>query len=94
MDPIVKPIRRKKEKLCDHCKAVHTCSRMEQGRSPECNLGQMKLFFESIRSDPSEENSLNLNIDLQQFRDNMNNNNMSKNEYNDKDNDKTLKITS
>ena len=54
MDP-VKPIRRKKEKLCDHCKAVYTCSRKEHGSSPECNLGQMKVFFESIRSDPSED---------------------------------------
>ena len=68
MDPIVKPIRRKKEKLCEFCKAVYTCSRKEHGRSPECNLGQMKLFFESIRRDPSEKNSLILNKDLQQFR--------------------------
>ena len=68
MDPIVKPIRMKKEKLCDFCKAVYTCSCKEHGRSPECSLGQMKLFLESIRSDPSEENSFNLNIDLQQLR--------------------------
>ena len=75
MDPLVKPIRRKREKVCDFCKAVYTCSRKEHGRSPECNLGQMRLFFESIRKDPSEENSLNFNIDLQQFRNNMNNTN-------------------
>ena len=82
MDP-VKPIRRKKEKLCDHCKAVYTCSRKEHRRNPECNLGQMRLFFESIRKDPSDENSLNFNIDLQQFRNNMNNNSsMSKNKNN------------
>ena len=74
MDP-VKPIRRKREKLCDFCKAVYACSPKEHGRSLECNLGQMKLFFESIRKDTSEENSLNLNIDLQQFRNNMNNTN-------------------
>ena len=85
MDP-VKPIRRKKEKFCDHCKAVYTCSRKEHGRSPERNLGQMKLFFESIRSDPSEEHSLNMNIDLQQFRTNRNRNSMSKNKK--KDNNK------
>ena len=75
MDPTVKPMRRKRDKLCNFCKVVHTCSRKEHGRSPKCNLGQMKLFFESIRGDPSEENSLNLNIDLQQFRNNMNNTN-------------------
>ena len=67
MDP-VRPIRRKGERLCDSCKAVNTCSRKEHGRSPECNRGQMRLFFESIRKDPSEEDSLNFNIDLQQFR--------------------------
>ena len=60
--------RRKRETVCDLCKAVYTCSRKEHGRSPEFNLGQMRLFFESIRKDPSEENSLNFNIDLQQFR--------------------------
>ena len=58
MDP-VKPIHRKREKLCDFCKAVYTRSRKAQGRSPERNLGQMKLCFESIRKDTSEENSLN-----------------------------------
>ena len=68
MDPIVKPIRRKREKACDFCKAVYACSRKEHGRSPERNLGQMRLFSESIRKDPSEENSLNFNIDLQQIR--------------------------
>ena len=68
MDPIVEPIRRKKDKFHDRCKVAYTCSRKEHGRSPECNIGQMKLFFESIRSDPSEENPLNLNIDLQEFR--------------------------
>ena len=68
MDPTVKPIRRKGEKACNFCKAVYTCSRMEHGRSPECNLGQMRLFFESIRKDPSEENSLNFDIDLQRLR--------------------------
>ena len=72
---IATPIRRKREKVCDLCKVVYTCSRKEHGRRPECNLGQMKLFFESIRSDPSEENSLSLNIDIQQFRNNMNNTN-------------------
>ena len=68
MDPIAKPIRRKMEKVRDFCKAVYTCSRKEHGRSPECNLGQMRLFFESIRKDPYEENSLNFDIDLQQLR--------------------------
>ena len=72
MDPIVKPIRRTREKLCDVCKAVYTCSCKEHGRSPERSLGQMKLFFESIRSDPSEENSLNFSVDLQQFSNNLN----------------------
>ena len=67
-DPIVKPIRRKREKVCDFCTAVYTCSRNEHGRSPEGNLGQMRLFFESIRKDPSEENSLNFDIDLQLLR--------------------------
>ena len=67
MDPIVKPIRRKKEKLYDVCKAVYTCSRKEHGRSPECILGQMRLFFESFRKDPSEKNSFNFDIDLQQL---------------------------
>ena len=74
MDPIAKPIRRKREKVCDFCKAVYTCRRKEHGRSPECILGQMKLFFESIRKDPSEEKSLNFDIDLQQLSSNMNNN--------------------
>ena len=67
MDPIVKPTRMKREKVCNFCKAVYTRSRKEHGRSPECNLGQMRLLFESIREDPSE-NSLNFNIDIQQFR--------------------------
>jgi hypothetical protein len=66
--------RRKKEQVCDFCKAVYTCSRKEHRRSPECNLGQMRLFFESIRKDPLEENSLNFNIDLRQFSNNMNSN--------------------
>ena len=57
MDPTAKPIRRKRDK-------VYTC-RKERGRSPECNPGQMRLFFESIRKDPYEENSLNFDIDLQ-----------------------------
>ena len=68
MDSMAKPIRRKREKVCDFCKAVYTCSRKEHGRSPECNLGQTRLFFESIRKDPYEENSLNFDIDLQQLR--------------------------
>ena len=59
--------RRKREKVCDFCKAVCTCSRKEHGRSPECNLGHMRLFFESSRKDPSEENSLDFNIDLKQL---------------------------
>ena len=75
MDPIAKPVRRKREKLCDFCKAVYTCNRREHGRSPECDLGQMKLLFESIRKDTSEENSFNLNMDIQQFSNNINNNN-------------------
>ena len=68
MDSIAKPIRQKREKVCDFCKAVYTCSCKEHGRSPECNLGEMRLFFESIREDPSEENSLNFDTDLQQLR--------------------------
>ena len=49
----------------------YTCSRKGRGSSPECNLGQMKLFSESIRKDPSEGNSLNFNIDLLEFRNTM-----------------------
>ena len=93
MDSIVKPIRRKREKVRDLCKAVYTCSRMERGRSPECNLGQMKLFFENIRKDPSEEHSLNFNMDIQQLRNNMNNNDMNKNKNNYKGNNNTMKNT-
>ena len=68
MEPIVKPIRRKRENVCDFCKVVYTCSRKGHGRSPECNQRQMRLFFESFRKDPSEENPLNFDIDLQQLR--------------------------
>ena len=66
--PKEKPTRKKKEKVCDHCKGVYTCSRKEHQRSPECYIGQIHGSWESIRSDPSEENPLNLNIDLQKLK--------------------------
>ena len=66
--PKEKPTRKKKEKVCDHCKGVYTCSRKEHQRSPECFIGQVQLFWESIRTNPSEENPLNMNIDFNQLQ--------------------------